>query len=217
MFSLPIKSPLKPYITQIYGNKSNNDWYKANGINNAFHNGTDWVMGTPIQTYGTPLVSPFPEGAVVSDIVFDTPMSTKGNGVYVTSNLVGDTQYRAILWHTGEVAVTKGQTLKEGDLICYIGNSGLVSPAPTSDQPFNGSHLHFGLYKIKGGQYIYTPPTIMGETDPLLYFDQNQWYLGTDSGPTHDIEPLKWRWSLKGIKDWWLEFLDALTYFNGNR
>ena len=213
MYKLPLKSPIKPTITQLYGNTSLNAWYSANGIKNAFHNGVDICCGNNVQSYGTPMVCPFPEGGYVDEIVYESPMTTKGNGVYIKSNLVNNTQYKLILWHTGEIVVKKGQQLKEGDIICYMGNSGLVNPPPTTDNPYAGTHLHFGCYKITNGQYVYNNPTILGETDPLLYFDKNQWYLGEDSGYAHDMNPLIWMWSKLGITDWWLKLLTAFKFW----
>ena len=213
MYKLPLKSPIKPTITQLYGNTSMNYWYSANGIKNAFHNGVDICCGTMVQSYGTPMVCPFPEGGYVDEIVYESPMTTKGNGVYIKSNLVANTQYKLILWHTGEIVVKKGQQLKEGDIICYMGNSGLVNPPPSTDNPYAGTHLHFGCYKITNGQYVYNNPTILGETDPLLYFDKNQWYLGEDSGYAHDMNPLIWMWSKLGITDWWLKLLTAFKFW----
>jgi len=200
-------------MTQGYGETANNAWYHANGISNAFHNGQDWICGSSLQTYGTELVCPFPEGATVENVIFDSPMSTKGNGVYLLSKKIDGCQFRLILWHTGEVKVKKGDGLIEGQTVCYIGNSGLCFPAPTPDAPYNGSHLHLGLYKLVNGNYVYTAPTVMGETDPLLYFDKDSWYTGEDSGPIHDIEPLKWSWSAKGITDWWLKVISAFRFW----
>ena len=214
MYKLPIGGANKPTLTQVYGNTSNNAWYSANGIKNPFHNGVDFVCGTPVQTYGTPLVCPFPEGGYVEDVTYESPMTTKGNGVVVRSNFINGVQYRIILWHSGEIKVRVGDKLKEGDIISYIGNSGLVSPAPTTDAPYNGSHLHFGCYKFVNGQNIYTPPTVLGETDPLLYFDKNQWYAGADSGYTHDVAPINWGTQKLGITDWFSRLLYAIRWWN---
>ena len=214
MYKLPIKSPNKPIITQLYGNTSNNAFYSANGIKNPFHNGIDFVTGTAIQTYGTPLVCPFPEGGYVDDVVYDSPMSTKGNGVYVKSNMINGRQIKIILWHTGEVAVKKGQILNEGDLICYIGNSGLCNPSPTIDNPYAGSHLHFGCYKYLNGQVDYPKvPSVMGEVDGLTIFDKDQWYVGTDSGFMHDMGPAQWLWNKLGITDGWAKFIAILKFW----
>ena len=195
MYKLPIKSPSKPIITQVFGNSSNNDWYRANGIFTD-HNGVDFITGNAIQTYGTPLVCPFPEAKVIK-IVWDSPMTTKGNGITIKSG-----NLQIVLWHTGEIKVKLNQKLKEGDVVCYIGNSGLCRPAPTTARPYDGSHLHFMLFV----------DNVL--TDPLTKFDASQWYLGEDSGLAHDMEPAKWSWSTRGVTDWWIKMLEAIRWWN---
>jgi hypothetical protein len=208
---LPIKSPIKPMITQRYGEMGNLQFYRDHGIKIPFHNGVDLVCGDNRQTYGTELVCPFPQGGYVFDVIFDSPMSTKGNGIYLMSS---DKAFKIILWHVGSVNVKKGDKLKEGDVVGWIGNSGLCCPAPTPLVPYAGSHLHFGCYKYdETGGYVYQPPTVLGETDPLLYFNKDEWYYGVDSGAIHDIEPLKWRWSMLGIKDWFMKLIDSYKFW----
>lgn len=217
-YKLPIGGSRKPILTQKYGETSNNEWYKAHGINNPFHNGCDFVTGTNVQTYGTPLVSPF-KGRVVK-VTFDSPMSTKGNGVTIESDPIGDVKFQVILWHTGELQCKVGDILNEGQVVCYIGNSGLVNPSPTPDNPYAGSHLHLGCYKYRKGtgnvwSYEYDPNhTVLGECDPLLWFDKDQWYQGPDSGPLHDMEPLKWSWSVRGVTDWFIKLVEAFNFWN---
>lgn len=199
MFRLPIKSPLRPFLTLPFGDTKYIDWYKANGVNIDAHNGADFVCGSSLQTYGTELVCPFPTAKVVK-ISFESPMSTKGNGVVIEAKNDLDV-YQVVFWHTGEVKLYLGDSVKEGDVVCYIGNSGLCSPAPTTEFPYNGSHLH--LMVKKNNVLI----------DPLTIFDASSWYLGIDSGSQHDISPLLWRWNLKGIKDWWLKMIDAYKFW----
>ena len=183
-------------MTQAYGDKSRVAWYRANGLNLTEHNGTDWITGTARETYGTELVCPFPTAKVVK-IEWDSPMTTKGNGVTIAyQNL------QIVLWHTGEVPVKLNQTLKEGETVCYIGNSGLCYPSATPQRPYDGSHLHFMLF-VDG---------IL--KDPLTMFDKDKWYIGKDSGAEHDIEPLKWSWALRGITDWWMKMIDAYKKWN---
>jgi murein DD-endopeptidase MepM/ murein hydrolase activator NlpD len=195
---LPILSPRKPFVSQTYGNTSNNAWYLANGITAPFHQGVDFVCGSNVQTYGTPLVCPFDSAKVVK-LTWDNSMSTKGNGVTIEAKIL-DITFQLVLWHTGEINVKIGQILKEKDIICYIGNSGLCSPKPTPENPYGGSHLHLMLYMK--GKLI----------DPMIFFNKDEWYLGVDSGMEHDIEPLKWRWKNLGTVDWWMKLLDAVSF-----
>lgn len=198
MLKLPIGGPRRPIITQFFGNTSNNAWYQANGVNIPSHNGVDFVTGTPLETYGTPLVCPFPTAKVIK-ISFVSPLYTKGNGVTLEYKYDGLT-FQLVLWHTGEVKVKLGDKVKEGDVICYIGNSGLCNPPPTTDNPYAGSHLHLMLY-VDGVL-----------TDPMKWFN-GDWYVGEDSGIQHDVEPIKWGVEKLGYTDWFLKFLYALRFW----
>jgi len=200
-WKLPIKTYRKPTITQVFGETKNNEWYKSVGIDIPSHNGVDFGIGTPVQTYGTPLVCPFPVASVVK-VTFTTPMETKGNGVTIQYKDEKKIRWQLVLWHTGEVAIKMFDTLKEGDEICFIGNSGICRPAPTPERPYDGSHLHLMLYK--NGVLV----------NPMDYFDENNWYVvSTDSGWEHDLEPLKWSWGVRGVTDWFIKFLEALRWW----
>ena len=47
--------------------------------------------------------------------------------------------------HLYQALVTEGQTVKKGDVIGEMGNTGYVVPAPTKSNPTAGTHLHFGV------------------------------------------------------------------------
>lgn len=173
---LPISSPIKPTITQLYGDKSSVDWYRANGLDLTEHNGTDFIIGDSILTYGTKLVCPVSE-ASLSQTWWDNPMSTQGNGIQISWEYNYD-RYSMRCWHCSEIVVKS--SYKEGEVIGYIGNSGLCRPSPTPQKPFNGSHLHLMLYK--NGILI----------NPLTVFNPNEWYISSDTGVQKDIPPLQW-------------------------
>jgi murein DD-endopeptidase MepM/ murein hydrolase activator NlpD len=167
---LPISSPIKPTITQLYGDKSNVAWYQSNGLNLAEHNGVDFVVGDPTLTYGTRLVCPF-QKATLSKSWWDNPLSKKGNGIEIQSG-----EYQVRFWHCSEIVVKSKYV--ESDTLGYIGNSGLCFPAPSDKKPFDGSHLHLMAYK--NGVLI----------DPLTIFNKDEWYLSTDTGVDKDLPPL---------------------------
>jgi hypothetical protein len=175
-YKLPIASPTKPTITQYYGDKSRVAYYHANGIMIDAHNGVDFVTGDAIQTYGTRLVCPVPK-AELSKTWWENPMSTSGNGIQIAWE-EGSDRYNVRFWHCSEIVTTN--TYLEGSTIAYIGNSGLCSPKPTPQKPFDGAHLH--LMVFKNGVLI----------DPLDIFDQNQWFISEDSGQEKDLPPLFW-------------------------
>ena len=200
MYKLPISSPNKPFLTLPYGSKAMVQWYKDNGLNLTEHNGADFITGKAVETYGAALVCPFPTAKVVN-VVWDSPMTTKGNGVTLEYK-EGNKRHQIVFWHTGEIVVKLNQVVGEGQTVCYIGNSGLCMPAPTKDRPYDGSHLHFMLF------------TNGVLKDPLTLFDKDEWYLGEDSGFIHDIEPAKWSWELQGITDWWMKLITALKWWS---
>lgn len=168
----PVRLPLgrKITVTQPFGSTQNADRYVANGLPPT-HNGLDTVFGTNQETYGTPLVCPFPS-AYVSKITFDGPMSLKGNGI-----TIGYQNLQVVFWHLSEVVTPPNASFKEGDVIGYVGNSGLCFPATTPESPYAGSHLHLMVYEdgvLK---------------NPAAYFNINEWYAGEDD-LTKDYPPL---------------------------
>ena len=66
--------------------------------------------------------------------------SGRAAGNYVT--IKHDNTYSSIYMHLSRSAVKKGQTVKQGELIGYMGQTGITT----------GSHLHFGI--IKNGSYV---------------------------------------------------------------
>ena len=177
--SFPIRVPTgqRLVVTQIFGDKSKVDWYHANGLNISEHNGIDIVLsGGPIATYGAALICPVAE-AVINRRWFDTPMSSKGNGLAIEYVHEGD-NFILKAWHCSEIVVKKKYYF--GDVFGYLGNSGLVDPKPITSAPFQGSHLHLMLYK--NGVLI----------DPAEYFDVNRPFVGPDTGEEKDFPPLYW-------------------------
>jgi len=153
-YIIPIKrhSGLRVRISQPFGaNPTIYSQFKDEFGNSLMgHNGVDLALGAFDfqKMYGTNLYSCCDGN--VAGIVFDNPMSTKGNGVYINSNIyVGsDGKQRFIqivYWHLMEVDVGI-QTVKFGEKIGDMGNSGWVLPLPTPSNPYNGTHLHLGFY-----------------------------------------------------------------------
>ena len=66
--------------------------------------------------------------------------SSRSAGNYIT--IRHDNTYSSIYMHLSRSAVKKGQTVKQGELIGYMGSSGIVT----------GSHLHFGI--LRNGSYV---------------------------------------------------------------
>ena len=46
----------------------------------------------------------------------------------------------------GSRTVSKGQKVKQGQIIGYVGNTGNVQPRPSTSNPLGGTHLHFSVF-----------------------------------------------------------------------
>jgi murein DD-endopeptidase MepM/ murein hydrolase activator NlpD len=128
--------PIDGILTQGYGNTG----FTALGYN--FHNGID-IAGPP----GQPIY------AAADGIVLDNDHSSQdfGNWVALKSTIItstGPAQIVTLYGHMQKFIVTTGQTLKQGDLIGYEGNTGNTTAKLYG--PERGYHLHFGVYDFSG-------------------------------------------------------------------
>lgn len=115
-FRYPV-SATPPRITSHFGTRRN---YNDNP-QLSFHGGTDF--GGPI---GSPIYAP-----AAGIVVLAEPLTVRGNAVLIDHGMGLFSGY----WHQDQIAVSEGQEVAPGDLIGYIGNSGLVT----------GPHLHWEL------------------------------------------------------------------------
>lgn len=130
------------------------------------HNGIDIIV--PPNSYGQDVLAAH-DGQVT--VVFkDDPTRKNGNGIYLQGydgQYYVDTNY----WHLSEILVQSGQSVKAGDVIGKIGNTGFVIPPPSLQCPKCGSHLHFGVRKIKikvpGSDTQIIPTDYNGFCDPV--------------------------------------------------
>jgi murein DD-endopeptidase MepM/ murein hydrolase activator NlpD len=87
----------------------------------SFHGGTDFGGGA-----GAPIFAP-----AAGTVALAEPLTVRGNAVVIDHGMGLYSNY----WHQSQTVVTVGQTLQPGDLIGYIGSTGLVT----------GPHLHWEL------------------------------------------------------------------------
>ena len=104
-------------ITSHFGARRN---YNAE-FNTSFHAGTD--LGGNV---GAPIYAP-----AAGKVVLAEKLLIRGNAVLIDHGLGLFSGY----WHQNELAVVEGQEVQAGDLIGYIGNTGLVT----------GPHLHWEM------------------------------------------------------------------------
>jgi len=114
IFSLPIASNR---ITSPFGTRRTYN----NGPVGGFHTGTDFGAGN-----GTPIYTP-----AAGRVVLAQELVVRGNVVLIDHGTGVFSGY----WHQSGLAVEEGQTLQPGDLIGYVGDTGLVT----------GDHLHWEM------------------------------------------------------------------------
>ncbi|MDR3642218.1 MAG: peptidoglycan DD-metalloendopeptidase family protein [Candidatus Doudnabacteria bacterium] len=128
--------PIDGILTQGYGNTG------FTSLGYSFHNGID-VAGPP----GQPIY------AAVDGVVYDDDHSSQdfGNWVALKSTIItasGPAQIITLYGHMQKYIVAIGQSLKQGDLIGYEGNTGNTTAKLYG--PERGYHLHFGVYNFNG-------------------------------------------------------------------
>ncbi len=128
--------PVDGVVTQGYGNTG----FTALGY--TFHNGID-VAGPA----GAPVY------AAADGVIFDTDQSDAefGNWVAIKHSLTGTNgpvNIITLYGHLRSFIVTPGQSVKQGDLIGYEGNTGNTTAKLYG--PERGYHVHFGVYDADG-------------------------------------------------------------------
>lgn len=108
-------------------------WY---GYKN--HQGIDFTTaGATGNTYGKEI------RAAADGVVYSSEYHYSwGNNVYINHGNGVYTRYA----HCSRLLVGKGQTVKQGQVIAYVGNTGNVSPRPSASNPHAGAHLHFEVW-----------------------------------------------------------------------
>jgi murein DD-endopeptidase MepM/ murein hydrolase activator NlpD len=113
-FGLPLASIR---VTSPYGTRRSYNGGPVSG----FHEGTDFGAESGIPIYAT----------ASGRVVLAEKLSVRGNAVLIDHGLGVFSGY----WHQSKLAVQVGQTVKAGDLIGYVGDTGLVT----------GAHLHWEM------------------------------------------------------------------------
>lgn len=182
MYKFPIRIPLGKILTISQGFKPD------------IHIGNDVICGDGPSTFGLPFVWPFPFPGFIYDSVADSPIAAESKHAHAQVDGVDPVTgitYSLLCIHLSSVIYTVAQGENSsirflmGETIGYLGNSGMVSPKPTLQNPFGGSHAHLGLGIKNPGEANYTM------VDPSLYFDLAQPFYGPDD-PEKDKPVYEW-------------------------
>ena len=123
--------PTEGTLTSYYG-------YRRISVGSSYHQGVDIAAYTGTEIYAS-------DGGTV---IFSGTYGGYGNMIKIEHDN-GDITYYA---HCSKLLKKSGETVKQGELIAYMGNTGVST----------GSHLHFEI-RIGGEQSV----------DPLEYFIDN--------------------------------------------
>jgi murein DD-endopeptidase MepM/ murein hydrolase activator NlpD len=113
-FGLPLTSHR---VTSPFGTRRSYNEGPVNG----YHEGTDFGAES-----GTPIYAP-----AAGRVVLAEKLNVRGNAVLIDHGLGVFSGY----WHQSKLVVQVGQTVQRGDLIGYVGDTGLVT----------GAHLHWEM------------------------------------------------------------------------
>jgi len=116
----PFQYPVTPDTLRITSNFGTRRSYNGSPVT-SFHGGTDFGGGE-----GLPIYAPAPGRVVLAE-----RFALRGNAVLIDHGMGLFSGY----WHQTQIAVNEGQQVQTGDLIGYIGDTGLVT----------GPHLHWEM------------------------------------------------------------------------
>lgn len=176
---VPIAIPpgFRVWLTQPYGPTSLTAEPKGPNGEPHFHYGIDLTVGFEHQTYGIPVVCPFPTGDISYEVTGNDP-GEGGNFCYVVYKDAAGNEHKILCYHLSEVQPVGH--VADGTMVGRIGNTGDVFPKPTFADPYLGAHLHLEYY-------------INGErTDPLPHFDLNNPYTSSPLTPADQAPATNW-------------------------
>ncbi|MDD4607331.1 MAG: peptidoglycan DD-metalloendopeptidase family protein [Patescibacteria group bacterium] len=155
---MPYKQGEKFLVTQAY----NTTFTHKSGGKDAF--ALDFALNG-CEIYGKEVLSVY-KGNVLKVNNIEEYYSDYGNYVDLMHNGIVS-RYA----HLESFVVKKGQDIKQGQLIGYVGDTGFVKGQACPEHP--GAHLHFAMYQQQGDKLVaYKPEPMSGYTD----FQAGNWY-----------------------------------------
>ena len=127
-------------------------WYEYRW--GSFHNGIDIYVGwgSPIYAANNGTVVSVKGGCVRGDTSCN---GGGGNYIIINHNILG---YHTQYMHLASINVREGQTVKRGERIGTMGNTGYVVPTPSyGSSELGGTHLHFSAWygmPYQGGSHF---------------------------------------------------------------
>jgi len=173
-------------------------------LNPMAHDSIDWICydykrsqkDNQILTYGVKFAMDVDTKCVGIDD-YGT-MQPKGNGVRMEWFENGYT-WQLLFWHNVYNEVTLGQTVKAGQVIGLMGNTGDCRPPASTENPYQGTHCHMRLSRMT--RDAYGGNTNIVSLNPLDYFDMyNPVGIDNDGIITLvDKYPLEWAFKKLGL------------------
>lgn len=118
-----------------------------------YHNALDIASGYGSEIYAanSGVVTSVMGGCIIGNL----SCNGRGGNYVVIKHNTGN--YYTVYMHLKDILVSVGQTVNSGQVIGTMGNTGNVSPVPSSSNQYAGTHLHFCLYigePYRGGYTI---------------------------------------------------------------
>ncbi len=167
---LPYYLPNSLEVTQGYGNEQLCNAYQSTHCHKDLY-ALD-LSGEKSLIYGKPVISSS-EGTIYKINFSDEYGGGYGYYVEVLSENNLLLMYAHLEKPSSEILVNK--KINQGELVGTIGNTGKVSPMPTPNDLYAGTHLHFAMYQKQedGTLMTYKPEPISGYTEIAA----GNWYV----------------------------------------
>lgn len=152
------------------------------------HNALDIRKSDSKMGYGTPILAM--HDGIIESMTYDMPHRSRGNGIYIISH---DKTFSTNYWHLATFECNIGEPVIAGQVIGLMGNTGAVSPLPTKENPYLGTHVHAGLKlhtiterNMAYGGFVDSTPFLYNKGEKLpVRFDRDLWWMSQNDDVAH--------------------------------